>query len=278
MYKISDFVDPKLLENAEQALMQKMEQAEAVKPVGNRIPFALLRFFANYINYNYVFGPGAIFLAHQISLSGEFTDQSEDINVLSDRCMHVASFFFDATRDEFDDTSTPHRDTHRSLAQAFIYGLKEYYKVNDRDMNSLFVNSWLPRLHEIVLSGFGKNRPVSNYELFVGMGFHLASEAYASEEFTVIDNYFQIQQKQLYEFLKKTKVKIAGAQHDCYKWIEIHSSFGASVEEQHAQHAIEGVNCAMEFTSLKKKDDAKKAIEEGVSRFIEQWNLFVKWS
>ena len=42
---------------------------------------------------------------------------------LADRAAEVASDFFYAAIDEFDDRSTPWRDTHRTLAQATLKGV-----------------------------------------------------------------------------------------------------------------------------------------------------------
>ena len=50
--------------------------------------------------------------------------------IVADRSNYVASFVFDAARDEYDDHIQAHRDTHRCLGQATIMGMADFFKVD----------------------------------------------------------------------------------------------------------------------------------------------------
>src|SRR5262245_7793111 len=85
---------------------------------------ALLSALGRYIQFNGAFGPGLANLAGEIAARRDlFRDQDEPVRILQDRAADVASDFFHAAIDEFDDRATPWRDTHRTLAQATLKGL-----------------------------------------------------------------------------------------------------------------------------------------------------------
>jgi hypothetical protein len=89
-------------------------------------PAGRAQFFGRYTSWNGFFGSGVASLAGKVGRSrGLFLDPDEPVNAFADRSVYVASFFFDAARDEFDDRDTVHRDTHRCLAQAMLKGLLE---------------------------------------------------------------------------------------------------------------------------------------------------------
>src|SRR5262249_24578311 len=87
-------------------------------------PDRLLTVLGRYVQFNSAFGPGLANLAGEIAArQGLFVDAEEKVRLLSDRAAEVASDFFYAAVDEFDDRATPWRDAHRTLAQATIKGL-----------------------------------------------------------------------------------------------------------------------------------------------------------
>ena len=117
---------------------------------------SLLRFLGHYISWNGFFGSGVAELASKIGRNrGMFMDPAEPIAVCADRSVHVASFFFDAARDEFDDSATPHRDTHRTLAQATVKGLVTYFGLEPRANELLVDPPWLTGLNQRVHTGYG---------------------------------------------------------------------------------------------------------------------------
>src|SRR5215468_2653454 len=143
-------------------------------------PEALLRFFSRYASWNGYFGSGVATLAGKIGRSrGLFRDRGEPIDALADRSVLVASYIFDAARDEFDDRSTAYRDTHRDLAQAFLRGLIHY----TRDVAPQLVEStatinmrladpaWLRTLDTRVAQGYGSFSQDLHDTIFAGIGY-----------------------------------------------------------------------------------------------------------
>jgi hypothetical protein len=93
----------------------------------------VLRFVGRYAAWNGLFGAGVAALAGKIGHSRRlFLERAEPISALADRSVPVASYFFDAARDEFDDRDTAHRDTHRCLAQALLKGIIIAYGRRER--------------------------------------------------------------------------------------------------------------------------------------------------
>src|SRR5262245_44047622 len=87
-------------------------------------PARLLSVLGRYVQFNSAFGPGLANLAGEIAArQGLFVDQDEPVLILADRAAEVASDFFYAAVDEFDDRATSWRDTHRTLAQATVKGM-----------------------------------------------------------------------------------------------------------------------------------------------------------
>src|SRR5687767_1955919 len=91
-------------------------------------PADLFVLLARYGSWNAMFGAGVTALAAKIVRSQAFVDPKERIRVIADRSVLVASYFFDAARDEFDDRATLHRDTHRCLCQAFLKAMFWYFE------------------------------------------------------------------------------------------------------------------------------------------------------
>lgn len=109
-------------------------------------PAELVRFVGRYASWNGWFGSGVAALSGKIGRSRAlFVDPDEPVSDLADRSVLVASYFFDAARDEFDDRDTAHRDTHRCLAQALLKGLlAELAREAPRLAEPAFVNSSWP--------------------------------------------------------------------------------------------------------------------------------------
>jgi hypothetical protein len=118
---------------------------------------SLLAFLARFVSWNGGFGAGVAGLAAKIGRSRSlFADPTEPLRAVADRSMHVASFFFDAARDEYDDSATPHRDSHRTLAQATLKGLVGWYKLElDAANRALTPPLWLIGLEDRTQQGYG---------------------------------------------------------------------------------------------------------------------------
>src|SRR5213594_4498927 len=113
-----------------EALGSTLEQASE--------PDRLLSVMGRYIQFNSAFGAGLANLAGEIAArQGLFQDPDEPLHIAADRAAEVASDFFYAAVDEFDDRATAWRDTHRTLAQATLKGLGTFFGYSDRQLNDV---------------------------------------------------------------------------------------------------------------------------------------------
>ncbi len=139
-------------------------------------------FLARYASWNRLFGPSVSALAGRIGMATDvFRDPSEKIPALADRSVLVASYVFDAARDEFDDRDDARRDTHRCLSQAMAKGLLERFPelpVEDPP--------WLTKVRAEAVDGYVQGFKTDLASLFFSMGVHVGSELYAHEEFSYI--------------------------------------------------------------------------------------------
>ena len=219
-----------------------------------------VQFVARYTAFNGSFGSAVAQLAGTIgSARSIFVDPSESLLAVSDRSVLVGSFFFDAARDEFDDTKNPARDTHRCLAQAFLKGLigvarekNEAFMVaysKDEALTDLLDTPiWLDVLCNKVRQGYGANAQLTRPHLFRAMGYHLGSEVLADQEFSLIDAHLRKHHEDIVNILDTTEVEIGGTKHNTYHWLKSHSGHGDAVEFDHFQWAVEGVEKAFEYT------------------------------
>src|SRR5215470_9061074 len=103
-------------------------------------PPAFLSVLGRYVQFNSAFGPGLANLSGEIAArQGLFRDAAEPVRFLADRAAEVASDFFYAAVDEFDDRATPWRDTHRTLAQATVKGAGAHFGYSPEQLNDVLV-------------------------------------------------------------------------------------------------------------------------------------------
>src|SRR5687768_16455531 len=151
---------------------------------GASSPAALLSVVGRYIQFNSAFGPGLAILAGEIAARREsFRDPDEPLRVVSDRAAEVASDFFYAAVDEFDDRLTPWRDTHRTLAQATLKGLGAHFGYEPSALNDVVRISRATSVAcAAVWDGYGVGARLDDRQLFCAMGFHAGSEVLADHE------------------------------------------------------------------------------------------------
>lgn len=232
--------------------------------------FDLIKFMYRYAYWNGYFGSGVATLSGKIGRSrGLFIDRTYAIPELADRSVLVASHFFDAARDEFDDRDTPHRDTHRDLAQALVAALIEHsgQPLDVIRPRSLHHPIWLEAIGEQVAVGYGNATPDTAAAIFRAMGYHLGSEVLADQEFTVIDQWFRTYRADERKHLIDTKVEIAGQFHNAYAWIHIHSGGGSAVEADHFEWAVKGANLALDLMEPSMREAMKTQILVGYRTF-----------
>jgi hypothetical protein len=208
-------------------------------------PGALLSVVGRYIQFNSAFGPGLANLAGEIAARQElFRDPDEPLLVVADRAAEVASDFFYAAVDEFDDRLTPWRDTHRTLAQATLKAMGAYFGFTPPQLNDVIrINAETRASVAKVSYGYGLGAALSDDRLFRAMGFHTGSEVLADAEFNVLDASLRKTRPEMVEALRKTRIAIAGQEHDAYYWVRVHTS----VEADHFEAALQGVNNAARY-------------------------------
>jgi hypothetical protein len=194
----------------------------------------------------------------------------------------VASYFFDAARDEFDDHATPYRDTHRCLAQAMLAGLVEHAAdsglatLRDQSRVDVFFAEApsFCALRERVAGGYGVGTPDDGPSVFRAIGYHLGSELLADREFSVIHETLGKSQPALVADLAKRSVSIGGQSHRCLQWIEIHSGHGGGAEEDHFQWALQGVELAFRYCRGATEAELVSALHDGYLEFARDHEEF----
>ena len=242
-----------------------------------RSHLSLLRFVGRYTSWNGLFGSGVATLAGKIGRSrSAFLDPSQPIIALADRSVFVASFFFAAARDEFDDSSTEHRDTHRCLAQAFVAGLASFSQLRDpAQLNALLADPiWLMTLQQRVAMGYGAGSPDDAAHIFRSMGYHLGSEVLADQEFSLIDKALRHSDPELVSFLERERFEIAGESHSSYQWLNIHSGHGGGVERDHFEWAVQGVQKGFFYTPKGQHEEMREQIMRGFGDFARDHSEF----
>lgn len=245
-----------------------------------------MHFIVAYAGWNGRFANGVSALA---SFIGEQKSLFKDANVppiVADRSNYIASFVFDAARDEYDDHIQEHRDTHRCLGQATIMGAAEFFGI---DLNTLAEPQWLHSFSNTVLAGYTGTNPLQTeaiqanplpgellHRIFQGIGYHLGSELLADREFSIIDSYLREQKPDLVHHLLRYTTTFAGGQHRGYAWIGIHSGAneGGGVEDDHFRSALQGVNEALGFIPAHQTDECMLALRHGFLRFAHDHEHF----
>ena len=152
-------------------------------------PRRLLSVVGRYVQFNSAFGPGLANLAGEIAARQRlFVDRDEPLRLAADRAADVASDFFYAAVDEFDDRLTPWRDTHRTLAQATLKAMGAHFGFTPAQLNDVIcINAATESAMKQVWDGYGVGAALGEDRLFRAMGFHAGSEVLADAEFNVLD-------------------------------------------------------------------------------------------
>ena len=238
----------------------------------------LLRLLTRYASWNSFFGSGVASLAGKIGRSrGLFADPDQEITALADRSVLVASYFFDAARDEFDDRDTLHRDTHRCLSQSLLHGL---IAIRGTDLSSQYLAellsdpTWLTRLNARVAEGYGVGTPDTLPAIFACIGYHLGSELLADREFSIIDSLLRTRKPELVQALRDKKITIGGQEHQAYQWIAVHSGHGGGAEAEHFEWATQGAKLALRYVPEAQRTSLREDLHQGFVRFAEDHQTF----
>ncbi len=254
--------------------------AEVVQEAARSRP-TLVRFLARFASWNGLFGSGVALLSSEIGRSQQLFREEGFPMPLADRSVLVASYFFDAARDEFDDRDTEHRDTHRCLAQATLLGILEASVAQHPEFGDtrhieefLAPPLWLQALRYRVTYGYGAGNADDHAGIFRAMGYHLGSELLADQEFSRIDATLRAVDATLVAELEARAVDIAGQAHNCYQWIRIHSGAGGAAEADHFAWAVQGVNLAFRYVPADLHAELVHQVEEGFRAFARDHDEF----
>ena len=238
-------------------------------------PKQLLSVLGRYIQFNSAFGAGLANLAGEIAArQGLFRDPDEPLKIAADRAAEVASDFFFAAIDEFDDRATPWRDTHRTLGQATLKGMGSFFGYTPAQLNDVVrLNAATDAALSRVWEGYGVGTKLDDPRLFAAMGFHTGSEILADQEFVIIDRTLRRDRADLVSALEAMKVEILGQKHNAYYWIRIHTG----VEAEHFDAALKGVNNALRYyAGDSDRVNVKGWILDGFKRFAGVQGDFMK--
>lgn len=219
----------------------------------------LLIFFARYISFNAVFAGGVASLTgalhnSQSSFMGE--NQAMNRNIYS-KSSEIASYIFAAAEDEFDAKRQKERITHREMARFFFDSTKEYF----HDLNAYDLDSQSQKFVDEVMEGYCATNGKTDEHLFNGIGFHIASEELADQEFIEIDKFLSLNFLDLVNYLKNKK---HSSGLSAYYWVQSH----CSVEKDHHDFALTALLIACESYSGKLSEETLQiATSKGFETF-----------
>ncbi len=236
----------------------------------------LTRFFVRYAAWNGRFANG---VAALVSLIGDQRNMFQEAGyprAVADRSNYIASYIFDAARDEYNDHINPIRDTHRCMAQASLISMSAFYGLGDHVLDEIEPAA-LRQLNEAVLVGYTGHAAASDdvaTRIFAGLGYHLGSELLADREFSIIDEYLRKHRNDLVQHLMRSTVELAGGQHRCYAWVGVHSGHGGGVEAEHFEYAVSGAHAALKYLVGTPSDHAVSALATGFRAFEREHTAF----
>lgn len=255
-------------------LIEVFNQVIGIHLAGDSNP--LIQFFAAYTSWNGYFASGVTGLTAKITNQRSmFIDPEVRFAALADRGSHIASFVFDAAREEYHDCKeNGGRASHRALAQAFMIALIDCLKPEhaiDSTKILLVEPDWLVKMNkqtpEHYLGNFVNDHDSMN--VYAGMGYHIGSEWLADQEFTIIDRMMAKHIPDIRSDLIHSKITFMGRVHPGYAWITAHSGSGDAVEQDHYEKAIQAADLALQYTPLYMKDNALSYVKSGINRFAE---------
>lgn len=229
----------------------------------------LLRFFVHYASWNGYFANGVSALTSLLGNRRELFREAGFARAVADRSNYIASFFFDAARDEYDDHINPLRDSHRCMAQASLLSMQEFFGLGDELLEEE-EPAELRAVNDTVLAGYTGQADAGTgivAQVFSAIGYHLGSELLADREFSLIDEYLRQQRSELVQHLMRSTVVLAGGGHRCYAWVGVHSGHGSGVEADHFEHAVQGARKALRFLAAGSAGEAMAALVAGFRAF-----------
>ncbi len=229
----------------------------------------LTRFFVRYASWNGCFANGVSALVSLVGSQHDMFREPGFARAVADRSNYIASYIFDAARDEYNDHINPIRDTHRCMAQASLICMSQYFGLGEKVLDEV-EPPVLQRLNQAVLPGYTGQRSATGdtlQQVFGGLGYHLGSELLADSEFSMIDHFLRTHHNELVQHLMRSTVALAGGSHRCYAWVGVHSGHGGGVEAEHFEYALKGARAAMTYLAPEQHTQALSALAQGFQAF-----------
>jgi hypothetical protein len=236
----------------------------------------LTRFFVRYAEWNGRFANGVAALVSLIGNQRNLFQEAGFPRAVADRSNFIASYIFDAARDEYNDHINPIRDTHRCMAQASLICMSAFYGLGNKVLDEAEPEA-LRQLNEAVLVGYTGRTIVGDdmaTRVFAGLGYHLGSELLADREFSIIDEYLRQHKNDLVQHLMRSTIELAGGQHRCYAWVGVHSGHGGGVEAEHFEYAVSGARAALKYLVNTPPDQAMSSLAAGFRAFEREHAAF----
>jgi len=182
------------------------------------------------------FAGGAATLAGAFHLRQDlFKDRDEKIQACADRGAEIAACIFAAVEDEYIDRHTFERITHRNLSQRTVKEAAVFYNIRPErfDLEIPLSFEMLQILND-VWAGFRINNLKTEADLFFALGFHVANEIFAENEFQLINSFLIAHCPKLVDHLNAAKA---------YGWIESHTL----VEADHVHCGLMAIDLATRY-------------------------------
>jgi len=235
----------------------------------------LVSVLGRYIHFNSVFGSGVANLAGEIgSRQDLFRDPEEEVDSIADRSVEVAANIFCAAIDEFGDPNQVSRSNHRSLAQATLKAVGNFFGLSPAELDRIArpCEATIDAMAD-VRNGYCINRTLHEQKIFQAIGFHVGSEVLADEEFNILDRFLRSRFPDLVKYLIATRVTISGCDNIAYRWIQIHTT----IELDHFKAAVRGANLALRYYGESESTIfAKGWLLNGFRQFTETQTKFME--
>jgi hypothetical protein len=192
----------------------------------------------------------------------------------SDRGMMIASKVFAATIDEH---GAQHgKAPHRNLAQACLEAVARVCRVTQAERKLLDARSeaFLATVRSFKANYAGEPRTLNN--LVRSVGYHVASEYLADQEYQVMDEeiWFKHPDDRFRRMVRRTQ-PAPGQWGGPWMWVTVHGHFGAAesddghgVEHDHFQYALKAVDLIEEFRpKTMNREACKQRLVEGLVAF-----------
>jgi hypothetical protein len=174
-------------------------------------------------------------------------------------CSQIASNILAAAEDEFNSKTGNNRITHCDMARFLFESVLEYF--NKIDFPNNLINPKLEVLNEEVLQGYCFKDIPSDEMLISGIGFHIAAEELADQEFISIKEFLCKKFSDLVFFLKNKKNHLGLS---AFYWVDIH----CVVEKEHRDYGIKAMEIALEnYSGVLSRLELQNKFEYGYKRF-----------